>query len=172
MKAVVIYESMFGNTHLVAEAIGAGLKGVYEVTVTPCQSVDAQAVGEADLVVVGAPTHAHGLTRPATRRAAAETANKDAAVSLDGSAGGPGVREWLDSLGTLPVNAAAFDTRFHAGAFLTGRASTSISKRLRRHGMHEVSAPESFFVTKENRLEAGEYNRARTWGSSLASLAR
>jgi hypothetical protein len=75
-------------------------------------------------------------------------------------------------LGTLGVSAAAFDTRMHAPAVLTGRASTSISKQLRKHGMREISAPESFFVTKQNRLETGEEERARAWGQGLASAVR
>ena len=169
MKAVVIYESMFGNTHALAEAIGAGLGRECDVVVAPVQEVTPHIIEQADLLVVGAPTHVHGLTRATTRKAAADTAEKDGTLTLDPSAAGPGVREWLDSLGTVSVGAAAFDTRLHAPAVLTGRASTSISKRLRRHGMSEVVAPESFFVTKENRLEPGEAERAQAWGEALGS---
>jgi len=35
MQAVVVYESMYGNTHLIADAIGAGLKTVFDVSVVP-----------------------------------------------------------------------------------------------------------------------------------------
>lgn len=54
MRAVVVYESMYGNTHLVADAIGDGLATAYEVDVVPVDRADRQLLEHADLVVVGA----------------------------------------------------------------------------------------------------------------------
>jgi hypothetical protein len=51
---------------------------------------------------------------------------------------------------------------------ITGRASKGISKRLRKHALHEIAEPESFFVEKDNTLEAGEERRAVDWGRTLA----
>ena len=76
MKAVVIYESMYGNTHLIANAIAEGLRAHGEVTVVPVAEARATVVEDADLVVVGGPTHAHGMSRTATRKGAVDAARK------------------------------------------------------------------------------------------------
>ena len=51
MRAVVIYESQFGNTHLIADAIGAGLRSAYDVRVVPVAQADPGTVKEADFIV-------------------------------------------------------------------------------------------------------------------------
>jgi flavodoxin len=66
MRAVVVYESMYGNTHQVAEAIGAGLGGAFEVSVVPVSKAGPAVLADADLVVVGGPTHLHAMSRAAT----------------------------------------------------------------------------------------------------------
>ena len=63
MRAVVVYESMYGNTRRVADAIGAGLGTVFDVTVVPVSQASPVVLADADLVVVGGPTHAHGMSR-------------------------------------------------------------------------------------------------------------
>jgi hypothetical protein len=168
MKAVVVYESMYGNTHRVAEAIGRGLARRADVTVVPVAGAGPELVREADLLVVGGPTHVRGMTRPNTRKAAVEQA-KPADV-MDASASGPGVREWLEQAEDLRMPAAAFDTRAGiAPAVVTGRASKGIAKQLRRHACRQVVEPESFLVDKENHLEPGEEERAEEWGARLVT---
>ena len=49
MQAVVVYESMYGNTHLVADAIGAGLSTVFDVRVVPVSQVSQTVLADADL---------------------------------------------------------------------------------------------------------------------------
>jgi hypothetical protein len=169
MRALVVYESMFGNTHAVAEAIGRGLADTAEVTVVPVGQATQQLVEAADLVVVGGPTHVHGMTRPSTRKAAVEQAGKEPDLDLDPDAAGEGVREWLGSLSRLGGAAAAFDTRAHAPAAFTGRASKGIERELRKHGLRAVAQPESFLVDKENHLEPGEEERAEEWGARLVT---
>ncbi len=172
MRAVIVYESMYGNTHLVAEAIGRGIEevsGAVEVAVVPVEEATRSFLAEADLVVVGGPTHAHGMSRPATRESAVADARKpDSELTLDPDAEGEGLREWFDDLPAMGGAAAAFDTRIDMAAALTGRASKGISKRLRKHGFEEVIEPESFFVRKDNTLADGEETRAVAWGASLA----
>ena len=68
MKALVVYESMFGNTAHIARAIGAGLaEGGVVVTIAKVDAVDADEVAGADLLIVGGPTHAHGLSSASSR---------------------------------------------------------------------------------------------------------
>jgi flavodoxin-like protein len=175
MRVVVVYESMFGNTRQIADAIGTGLTKDVEgcvVSVVPVAEADYTQIKEADLVVVGGPTHVHGLTRASTRQGAAKMAEQaDSGVRLESDAIAEGLREWLDSLGesTAHAKAAAFDTRMHGPTALTGRASKGIARALRHHGYELVTEPQSFIVTKQNTLEPGEEDRARLWGAGLAA---
>ena len=170
MNTVVVYESMYGNTHLVADAIADGLRsvdGVRANVLAVSHATEAELAG-ADLVVVGGPTHVHGLSRPSTRKAAAEDARKpDRDLELEPDAEGEGLREWFDAVSGLPGRAAAFDTRMDAPAVVTGRASKGIAKRLRHHGCELLDEPHSFLVTKDNHLEDHEVDEARSWGRRL-----
>ena len=58
MKALVVYESMFGNSEQVARAIGAGLAENMEVDVTAVATAPATVPPDVSLVVIGGPTHA------------------------------------------------------------------------------------------------------------------
>ncbi len=170
MRALVVYESMYGNTHQVAEAIGTGLETAYEVTVVPVAHADPALLDEADLVVVGGPTHVHGMSRPGTRKGAVEAAAKpDSRQQTEPDAMGPGLREWFGTLGRYPAKAAAFDTRLNGPAVMTGRASRKVAHLLRAHGLDLVAPPESFLVTKQNVLEPHETTRAREWGARLVA---
>jgi len=172
MKSVVVYESMYGNTHLVAEAIAAGLRHSDHdsVTVVSVQDAGPDVLDGADLLVVGGPTHVHGMSRESTRKAAVDAAQKpDSDLSLDPDAEGPGLRDWFDSLGQLTTRTAAFDTRMKGPAAITGRASKGIAKRLREHGGALLVDSQSFLVTKENHLLEHEEQHAEEWGKQLAT---
>jgi hypothetical protein len=169
MKVVIVYESMYGNTHHVANAIGAGFDGVADVSVVAIDEASQQLVDTADLLVVGGPTHAHGMSRPSTRKAAVEALAKDESLELDPDAEGPGLRAWFANLTPRAGRAAAFDTRMHAPPLVTGRASKGIAHQLTKLGYEMTAPPESFLVTKATELEAGELARAQVWGAQLAS---
>jgi Flavodoxin len=172
MKAVIVYESMYGNTHHVATAIGDGLGSEAEVVVVPVEGAERELVESADLLVVGGPTHVHGMSRASTRQAAVEAAKKDDSdLALDPDAEGPGLREWFDGLGKITAHAAAFDTRMHGPPAVTGRASKGIAKKLRHRGATLLTDPVSFLVTKETHLEVDEEERARAWGLELGRAA-
>jgi flavodoxin len=76
MAAVVVYESMFGNTQTVAEAIAEGLSTTMRVELHEVGAAPAAMERDVDLLVVGAPTHAFGLSRLSTRASAAEQAER------------------------------------------------------------------------------------------------
>ena len=169
MRAMVVYESMFGNTRVIADAIAKGLEPVGIVVVVLVPEAGHEMLADVDLLVVGGPTHFHGMSRTRTRKWAGATALKPKNdLALDRDAQGPGVSDWLRSLGHGHTKVAAFDTRFRGPAVLRGRASRVISRKLRRHGFEEVAKPESFFVTLQNHLEPGEEARAQQWGKRLA----
>jgi len=169
MNTLIVYESMYGRTHQVADSIAAGLRHAAEVRVVPVGEATPELVGWADLVVAGGPTHIHGMSRASTRKGAADVlAKPENRLTLDPAASGPGIREWL--AGLLPAKgkrAAAFDTRVSAPALLTGRASGLIGKGLRQAGYELVAAPESFLVDRQTELLPGELERAEEWGMSM-----
>jgi hypothetical protein len=168
MRAVVIYESMYGNTHVVADRIAEGLRAVAEVAVVPVTRAAGALVEGADLVVVGGPTHVGGMTTPRSRTAAASGDHPQ----LDPDAEGPGLREWFDQLAVAPgTKAAAFDTRVAGPAFLSGRASRGIAHRLTGHGFELVAPPESFVVDRTSHLIEGVAEAATQWGAELGELA-
>jgi hypothetical protein len=168
MRALVVYESMFGNTRDVALAIADGIGTHMEIEVTEVGMAPTILPTDIALVVVGGPTHAHGLTTPKSRADAARRAG-DALVSRSN-----GISEWLADLrpGAATV-AAAFDTRIKGPGLLWGSAAKGAAKRLRSAGFRLAADPESFLVDGPtgplvNRLVAGEAERARAWGAALA----
>jgi len=177
MRALVVYESVFGNTHHVAEAVGAGLAESpgAEVDVVAVDDASTELLSAADLVVVGGPTHGHGMARSSTKEQGAEKERAKAvggepAHELDDQACGDTLRHWFDELGSHQSGpAAAFDTRLSAPTLVTGQASHGIRRRLRHHGWAVDVAPESYLVDKENELLDGELERARAWGRTLGT---
>jgi hypothetical protein len=171
MRALVVYESMYGNTHVIASNIADGLRATHEVTLVPVAAATADLVARADLLVVGGPTHMHGLSTAASRQLAAKAVRLGSGVTLDPDAGGPGLRDWLGGLADGQALAAAFDTRLTEIAVLTGRASHGIRRLLKRHGYRLVMTPESFLVSQRNILLKAEASRARRWGAAVGAAA-
>jgi menaquinone-dependent protoporphyrinogen IX oxidase len=188
MRALVVYESMYGNTHAVAVSVAAGLSTRHDVTLVPVTRATPELVAGAELLVVGAPTHMHGMSSAASRRSAAEAARKQGSgLTMDPDADGPGARGWLEGLGSLGMPgrlgrldllgsgqddlAVVFDTRLSGAPLLTGRASRSISRLLARHGYRLLAQPESFLVSKQNTLLDGEAVRAHAWGATIGAAA-
>ncbi len=156
-----------------AEAIAGGLADCAEVSVVPVTSADAHIFDGADLVVVGGPTHTHGMSRASTRKMAGKRARKPGSevALVPGAVSGSGVREWLASLGRLEAAGAAFDTRLQGLPAFTGRASKSIRRLLAHHGARIAASPESFLVEGlTGALVEGELGRARAWGERLSGM--
>lgn len=169
MRSVVVYESMFGNTHAVAEAVATGLRRTGEVVIVPVEQATHDVLVGADLVVVGGPTHAHGMSSAQSRKGAPDYVEKShGELTLEPGWDGMGLRDWFQELPDVPCAAAAFDTRADVAALLSGRASKGIASRLTKHGCRLVAEPESFLV-KDNHLLEHELDRAAEWGASLAA---
>jgi hypothetical protein len=175
MRVVIVYESLFGNTRRVAEAIAEGMREAAPKALVSCvRAAEANrdvALG-ADLLVVGGPTHLCGLSSGVSRRmelkAEQVAAAREAGHPMEPGAAGPGVRDWFIALPQAADGSlgAAFDT--HADSSVTPSAAHSIARLLRRHGYELVAEPESFVIEKtEGPLRDGEGARARTWGASL-----
>jgi Flavodoxin domain len=165
MNAVVVYESVYGNTRAIGEAIAEGLGGARVVSVANA----GQALDASDLLVVGGPTHIHALATSRSRQMAVDAAQEDGHAVEPDAAADPGLRRWLSELPKVEgIRAATFDTRLDRSAMMTGTAARGIARRLRHRG-YDVVARESFLVEdSEGPLAEGELGRAREWGAGLA----
>ena len=163
-RALVVYESMFGNTERVARALAAGLAEHIHVDLVRA-GPGVTLADDVDLVVVGGPTHAFGLSRPSTRVSAGQQGAGESAAA------GTGLREWLDTLpGPMRHRpaAATFDTRIRKPG-VPGSAARSAARRLRHAGLPVVVPPMSFWVRGTGGpLLSGEEDRASSWGRELA----
>lgn len=167
MRALVIYESMYGNTRSVAEAIGDGLFERAEVTVMEVGTAPLAVPVDVGLLVVGGPTHAFGMSRASTREDAATHTSAPIVSSRIG------VREWLDELARPEhrVAFASFDTHVDTPRIIksAGSAAGPIGRHLAKLGCERVSSPEHFWVSDMlGPLREGELDRAREWGRALA----
>ena len=157
MTSLVVFESFFGNTEVVARAIAEALQGAGPARALRVAEVEPHHLDGVELLVVGSATRAF---RPS-----------------------PGTQAWLRTLpvGRLAgVRVAAFDTRVDVAKVgnrlvtlmvrLFGYAAEPIQKRLVRAG-GEVAGPAAGFVVedKEGPLRAGETDRARAWARSLVA---
>lgn len=181
MSVLVIYESMWGNTRDVAQAIGLGLAGsgpggsgpegsgpAKNVTVTEVRHAPPHVPKDVDLVVLGGPTHAFSMSRSSTRHDA---------VKQGATVGDPerGIREWLaDQTSTSDrLDIATFDTRVTSVRHLPGSAAKGAAKEVRRHHLGRLIGSESFYVSDSaGPLLDGELERARAWGAELATTDR
>ena len=179
MEIAVVFESMFGATHEVADAIAEGVSEARPDATVTCLRVsdaDVGTVARADLVIVGGPTHMRGMSSGMTRKMAVsmeqkkeeEEAGGHVGHGLEPDATGPGLRDWLHTLPKAPKGkpAAAFDTRGE-GAMMGG-AAKGIAHRLESHGYELVAGPEGFLIEGEDQLlRDGERARARAWAAGL-----
>ena len=167
MKTVIIYETVHGNTRKVAEELARVARRHGPTEIVPVGDAPADLLEGADLVLIGGPTHVHGMSWSATRQGGGPT-GEGAEHPAGRDVPGPGLRDWFRHLGREQhPAAAAFDTRSEGPGILTGRASLGISRRLRHYGFQEVAAPRSFLVGRDDVLEDGELDRACEWAESV-----
>ena len=163
MKAMVVYESMFGNTEQVAQAITAGLLAHGDVDLVEVTKAPPEITEPVDLIVVGGPTHAFSMTRSFTREDAFKQGASHGSKAV-------GVREWLGQLrrGQHSELVATFDTRVEKVRHLPGSAAKGAAKVAHRLGFKAAAKPESFYVQDvTGPLLAGELDRAQAWGERL-----
>jgi flavodoxin len=146
MKTLVVYDSVYGNTEIIARAIGDALPG--EVQVLRVGQVETSDLEAADLLILGSPTHGALPT--------------EAIQSLVAKIGPP----FRDG-----ARVVTFDTRL-TWKFLErwgGFAAPKMADTLKEKGWTLACAPEGFFVKglKKGPLKRGEADRATVWAEGL-----
>lgn len=144
MKTLVVYESVYGNTKRIAEAVRDAIPG--EVDLLHAGEAGASGLKAYDLLVVGAPTH--------------------------GGKPSPQVQKFLDAIqaqALAGVQVAAFDTRMtNRLILLFGTAAPKIAKALKTKGGSPAGSPQGFYVTGgKGPLKEGELERAASWARGL-----
>ena len=148
MRLVVAYDSTYGNTRRIAEAVAGGWPEGPHDPPMPIRDLDARRLDSEVLLVVGAPTHGHGAD-PATWSAL----------------------ERIPAERFRELRVAVFDTRYDRSRWLTGSAALDIERALVARGARAIAPAESFFVAgSEGPLEDGELERARGWSARLHDL--
>lgn len=157
-KVLIIYDSFFGNTEKIADAIATGSGPTVSSRVMKVNEVTPKDISGIDLLVVGSPTRKF-YPSPAIRKMIGQISGN----SLKG------------------IRVAAFDTRMTEAeiekikilAFFVkifGYGAKTISDRLEKRGGELVIPPEGFYVTgMEGPLAEGEIERAVQWGGKIVS---
>lgn len=153
-KALVVYDSAFGNTEQIAQAVARGLKQSYEINLQPVRNIEISDVQDIDLLVIGSPTQGGSPTIPI----------KDFITAIP--------RSRLQD-----IQVAVFDTRFSKRGFdfglrrllsVVGYAAGRMAKALQAKGAVLKVSPEGFIVEgKRGPLKSGEVARAATWAKTL-----
>jgi flavodoxin len=154
MKTLVVYDSLYGNTERIAQAIAGSIVPTDGVELLRVGEANPAALAAADLLIVGAPTH--------------------------GGRPSPTMQTFLSK---IPANAlnrvgvTAFDTRVSAAGKgiglriligILGYAARRIAASLQRKGGKLAAPPEGFIVEgKEGPLKSGELERAAAWAKGV-----
>ena len=164
MNAIVVFESLWGNTAAVAKAIAEGI-GPGAVALSTAQALP-DLVASADLLVAGSPLFAFRLPTDAIRDGIRKKASSFPAPP---DFSHPSLRSWLETLPPGHARCAAFETRIW---WSPGGAAGTIAKSLKALGHSPLCRPRRFRVVgMYGPLKPGELDCARLWGQRLARLA-
>ena len=164
MRAIVVYESHWGNTAAVARAIAEGIgPGARAI---PTDEAVGPSLEHVDLIVAGAPVMAKSLPGEGMRAKVESDHKAPAAADVSH----PMLRTWLDGLPSGRAKAAAFDTRMR---WTPRGAIGTIESKLRKAGYQVVMKGKGFVVGGAyGPLRDGELDRARAWGAELAGFVK
>ncbi len=165
MKAIVVYQSLWGNTAAVARAIAEGIGP--ETRVLSTAEASPEAIGGADLLVVGSPVLGFRMPDDGMVKSVGNSPSRDP-VPPDLSQ--PSMRSWLNGLTRGAGHAAAFETGIW---WSPGGAIGGITKALQNAGYTTVGKGKRFIVKgKYGPLREGELEKARQWGAELAQSTK
>jgi flavodoxin I len=146
LKALIVYDSVYGNTEKIAKAIAGAITPSNEIKILRAGEANPSESESIDLIIVGSPTQGGRPT--------------------------PAIQEFLKRVSEpviKGINVAAFDTRFSTRwVRIFGYAAGRIAGNLKGKGGALVASPEGFFVKgKEGPLKEGEVERAASWAKGI-----
>lgn len=165
MKALVVYESLWGNTAAVAHAIAEGIGP--EAKALSTGEATGAVIADVDLIVAGAPVIGFRLPNEDVRR---NIVTSEARAPTPPDLSHPSMRSWLETLPYGHGQSAAFETRIW---WSPGGSTGAIERGLREAGYTPIAKAQRFVVQgKYGPLRDGELENARQWGAELAKLMR
>lgn len=168
MKAIVVYESYWGNTAAVAKAIAEGIGP--DARALSTSEATAAALAGAALLVTGSPIIAFNL--PTEKNRADMRARPDKKAPSPPDLSHPSIRSWIEGLprsGAPAVKVAAFETGFKLSP---GGSAAKMLKMLEAIGFTPIAKKERFLVKGSyGPVKEGELERAKAWGVQLAQAA-
>jgi flavodoxin len=156
MKALVVYDSEFGNTEQIANTIGSTLGSTDEIEVLRVGEVKMEGLTGLEILIVGSPTQRFRPTE----------ATSDFLKHIHAN--------WLKG-----INVAAFDTRLTSEEIegtrmlpffvrIFGYAAQPIASKLKKKGGELIASPEGFYVQgMKGPLVEGELERAAAWARQI-----
>ena len=144
MKALIVYDSVYGNTERIARAMAEAIAPSGEGKALRAGEANLSELESLDLLIVGSPTHGG---RPTAA-----------------------VQDFLNKVPKLQdINVAAFDTRITTKFVkVFGYAAGRIANNLKKKGGILIASPQGFFVTGgQGPLKEGELERAAAWAKGI-----
>ncbi|NHJ02541.1 MAG: flavodoxin family protein [Candidatus Heimdallarchaeota archaeon] len=155
MKIIIVYDSVYGNTERIAQAIGTALTSEYDVKVARAANITIDQLTAVNILFVGSPTHGGRFTKE--------------------------IQDFLNDISKLPptdIKIATFDTRTSSKGIarriekLFGHAAIRIAKAVKTQGKILIGEPEGFIVKgTKGPLRDGELERAESWGKKIIQLS-
>jgi flavodoxin len=151
MKALIVYDSVYGHTEKIAQTIGTALTNEYDVEVVKANKVRVNQLPSINLLIIGSPTHGGRFTEA--------------------------IQNFLNDISELileNIKTAAFDTRTSSSGIVGvlerkfGHAAVRIVNVLKKQGRILAAEPEGFIVKgRKGPLKEGELERAKNWALKL-----
>lgn len=165
MKAIIVYESMWGNTAAVARAVAEGIGP--EAMALNTSEATAEMIADADLIVGGSPLMGFMMPTQSTRDTLASSKqHRDNPPDLSN----PSMRSWFKTLSPGSGHGAGFETGL---GWSPGSAAKKIARKLASTGYETVLDHERFLVAGTyGPLNDGEIERAKAWGATIAEKVK
>lgn len=156
MKILMVYDTMFGNTERIAQAMVDATTDQHQAELVRVQDVTTAQLQSCDILVIGSPTHGFRPTPDIASR----------------------IKRLSSEVPEAKFRYAVFDTRSDIDEIdskilssmvrLFGYAAASMDKTLAKRGFKRAEAPAGFIVHgKEGPVKDGEIDRATAWMRSV-----
>lgn len=159
MKTLLLFDSYFGNTELIARAIAKGFQTIENFEIKRTKDVHASELSLYDLLIVGSPTRGFRPTDDVSKLI--QETRKNALQKIK-------VATFDTRVDLASIKSKILRKVVHTG----GYAAKPLSERLRKKGAIIIIEPKGFYVLDtEGPLKDGELEKAEEWGKTILSLS-